>query len=49
MKIIKFSNSIDPNEVNVVAHSEPPLLDLHCLCLASLSYEYDIAYMKGCR
>ena len=28
MKGVKFTNSIDPDEV---AHNEPPHLDLHCL------------------
>ena len=28
MKIDKFANNVDPDEV---AHDEPPHLDLHCL------------------
>ena len=33
MKIDKFANSVDPDEV---AHHEPPHLDLHCLPTVSL-------------
>ena len=39
MKIAKFANCVDPDEV---AHYEPPHLDLHCL--PSIVFEFPVCY-----
>ena len=44
MIIVKFGNSLDPDEV---AYDEPPHLDLHCFInLLTPNSQYDIAYTE---